>query len=160
MPRGIAITSLLTGCLLFARPSQAQVVTAPTGASFLYTDAQLAQVTSFVVEDFQCASLSGGICTGQAAAPFQTGVTIPKANVTTLSPADSFGNNRAISFAAAPGSGILTSLPAGVPFVTTILAIGDPTTGTTGQSPRSAASNPFFATGVLPAVPGNIKVKP
>jgi len=140
--------------------ADAQAVTAPSGASFSYPDTALAQVTGFLIEDFQCASLTAGVCVGQAAAPFQTGANIPKANVVTLATPDAFGNNRSVSFAAAPGSGVLTSLPAGVPFIATITAIGDPTVGATGNSPRSAASNPFFSSAVPPAAPSNIKVKP
>jgi hypothetical protein len=140
--------------------AQAQAVTAPTSASFPYTDAQMLQVTGFLIEDFQCASLVAGVCTGQAAAPFQTGATIPKANVATLNPVDAFGNNRSVALNASPGNGVLASLPAGVPFVSTITAIGDPTQGASGNSVRSAASNPFFATGVQPAAPANMKVKP
>jgi hypothetical protein len=140
--------------------AEAQAVTAPTKASFTYTDVQMSLVSGFTVEDFQCASLNAGVCVGQAAQPFQTGASIPKANVTLLATPDSFGNNRQIDLTAAPGNGILASLPAGVPFVSTILGVGDPTVGVIGNSPRSAASNPFFATAGQPAAPGNFKVKP
>jgi len=157
----LGLILVVTGCLCgSAGRVEAQAVTAPTKASFTYTDVQLSLVSGFTVEDFQCASLSAGVCVGQAAQPFQTGATIPKANVTLLATPDSFGNNRQIDLTTSPGNGILASLPAGVPFVSTILGVGDPTVGVIGNSPRSAASNPFFATGVPPVAPGNFKVKP
>lgn len=122
--------------------AQAQV-NAPTSASYFHTDVDFNQTVSVKLEFFQCGSISGGTCVNQAAQPFQTGVDIPKASITTLSTPDAFGNTRTFSLTSAPASTSLQSLPAGVPFIATLIASGDPATGA-GSSARSAASNPFF----------------
>ncbi len=131
---------LLIGILLTATVVKAQTVTAPTAATFTQADADFAASASFFLEFFQCASLSTTTpqtCVGQAAAPFQTGVTIPKANVTSVSP------TRTFSLTIAPPNGLLASMPLGVPFVATVVANGDPAQGAT-NSARSVPSNPFF----------------
>lgn len=145
--------TLAIAFLLFALPASAQVVISPTGVTFTHTATDFAVTASYREEFFQCGSLTGGVCTGRAAAPFQTGTLIPKAAVTGTAPTRNF------LFSSIPVGSPLPSLPAGVPFVTTLVAIGDPNVGGVGESGRSSDSSPFFAQGRTPAAPTNVAVQ-
>ena len=68
-----------------AVPARAQVPISPSGVSFTYDDANLCLASGFQVDFFQCASLLNGACQGQATVAMQS-VTVPKANLTTLTP--------------------------------------------------------------------------
>jgi hypothetical protein len=140
-------TALIIGAVLalFATSAQAQVVNNPKAVSFTADDATMAKSLGVHVDFFACASLdASSACVGQAAAPFQAGVDIPLPSVTLLAPVDQFGNNRQVSLTAAPASGLLASVPSGQPFVAQLFFIGDANQGA-ANSPRSAASNPFFS---------------
>jgi hypothetical protein len=145
------------GLLLMAVPARAQVTTAPTLASF--SEPATASMASVHFDSFQCGSVNAaGACVNQAAAPFQTGVDIPASAVTILTTPDANGNNMHVALNAAPGSGLLSSLPAGVPFVMTAIITPVANSGFSA-SPRSAASNPFFASVAATATPTNLIVK-
>lgn len=144
--------ALLVAFLMSAVYAEAQVVVAPTGVTFTHSATEFNRTASYREEFFQCTSVTAGVCTGRAAAPFQTGVLIPKAAVTGTAP-------RAFLFSSIPAGSPLPSLPAGVGFVSTLVAIGDPNAGATGESARSGDSNPFFAQGVTPASPTNVVVQ-
>jgi len=144
---------LLAAMTLFAVPATAQVVIAPTGTTFNHPTTEFNRTASYREEFFQCASVTAGVCTGRAAAPFQTGVLIPKAAITGTAP------SRTFLFTSIPSGNPLPSLPAGVGFVATIVAIGDPNAGATGESARSGDSNPFFAQGTTPASPTSVVVQ-
>lgn len=135
----------LCAVCLMATPAAAQVVTGPRAVSFTADDASLSKSVGVHLDFFSCVSLdSAGVCVGQATAPLQTGVDIPLPSITTLSPVDQFGNNRQVSLTTAPANGLLPSVPAGQPFVASLFLIGDANQGA-ANSPRSAASNPFFS---------------
>ena len=140
-----------------ARPAAAQVLIGPSTVLFTHADADFALTASYQVDFFQCASLSSGACQGQAVAPIQS-IAVPKASVTSFT-ADANGNNRSINLKAAPVSSVLPSLPAGVPFVLALAAVGDPNAGAVGTSADSGPSGPFFAAGKVPAVPTAARVK-
>lgn len=159
MRRFWLVCFLIFGSIGAATPAFAQTVIGPTRILFVHPDAELAVTGAYHVDFFQCASVSStGACVSQAASPFQ-GADVMKAAVVTLSPPDASGANRQIAMNAAPVSGVLGSMPAGVPFVGTLQAVGDPNAGGTGASARSAASNPFFAAGKTPASPTGVLAK-
>lgn len=156
--RSILFASL-AGLAAVAPKASAQVTSAPTTLSFTTPDTDLPKTLGYHVDFFQCGSISPqGLCVNQAGTPFQTGFDVPKAQVTTLSPVDQFGNNRSVSLTTAPASGVLPSLPNGVFFVPTVTATGDPTQGAT-NSPRSAAGNPFLENPAALTAPTGIRVK-
>ena len=132
---------------LVASQAQAQAVTGPKTATFAQPAGDIPLTLSYQLDFFQCASVTAGACVGQAATPFQSGVVIPVASVTTQAP-DANGNNRTFPLTTAPASGLLGAIPVGTPFVATLIVNGDPAQGE-GTSGRSAASNPFF----MPKVP-------
>lgn len=148
----LAVLCGVASCLCAARVAAQTPATNPSAVAFAHPDSEFAVTGSYIEEFFQCGSILAGACVNQAAAPFQTGVTIPKSGVSTLSPPVN-GNNRSINLRVAPASGVLASLPSGVGFVTMLSAIGDPAAGGTGSSARSAASNPFFQSAKTPAAP-------
>lgn len=136
-----------------AAPAIAQV-TAPVAASFSHSDADFAASTSFTFEFFQCTSIVAGQGQGCAPQPFQTGATVAKSAVTTISPVNQFGNNRQFSLT----GGLLPAAPLGVPFVATLTAVGDAAQGVS-NSARSAASNPFYL-GLRALTPaGNVRTQ-
>jgi hypothetical protein len=81
---------LLCACVFLglATMLQAQVVTSPSGLTFLHPDTDFAVTASYRLEFFQCASLVAGVCQGRAASPFQTVTSIPKTIVTGTSAPD------------------------------------------------------------------------
>jgi hypothetical protein len=139
------------------RPAAAQVLIGPSTALFAHADADFTLTASYQLDVFQCTSLVAGACQGQAVAPMQS-IVVPKANVTSFSP-DANGDNRSINLKAAPVSMVLPSMPAGVPFVLAVAAVGDPNAGAIGTTVDSGPSSPFFAAGKLPAVPTAVRVK-
>jgi len=143
-------------CLLVLGSSraQAQIVIAPTQATFPYADTDLAVTASFQVAFFQCSSVTANpVACAHAPAPIQT-VTYPKSAV------GGTAASRTLLLAAAPINGTLPAFPAGVGFVAEIAAVGDPTQpGIAGASAFSPDSNPFFGSARTPAVPGNVVVK-
>jgi hypothetical protein len=153
-----------TMLVLVAGSASAQTVIGPTKLEFTHSDADLTLTGTYHLDFFQCASITPAVppatqptCNGQATTPSQSS-DVPKASVTTLSPPDGAAN-RSISLTAPPANGNLAALPAGVPFVSTIIAVADPNVGGSGQSPRSAASNPFFSAGKTPAQPTGVVAK-
>lgn len=154
MTRRLIVALLFT---LLARPVSAQVVTGPTSLAFAHADTDFAITASYQLQFFQCASITNSVCQGQATSPMQS-VTVPKSGVTSFAP-DSNGDNRSISFTAAPVSGVLPSLPAGVAFVAALIANGDTSAGGAGSSAASAPSNPFYRTGRAPAAPSAVRAK-
>lgn len=141
-----------------AASAQAQVVTGPSQITF--SSPSHAIVAVYHIDFFQCGSIAPpgsvnpGACVGRATAPFQTGVDVPKANITGSNPV------YIIDLTTAPAVTVLPSLPAGMGFILTLTAVGDPSVGGTGQSVRSGDSNSFFRAGLVPAAPGNVTVKP
>lgn len=136
--------------LMFASFAQAQTPPiAPTQMSFTATDADVAATLSYHLDFFQCTSITAGAGVGCAAAPFQTGVDISKAGMTTA------GTTRTLSLTAAPANGLLAATPAGIPFVGTLIANGDPQLGAV-NSPRSSASNAFFGRARILAAPTGV----
>jgi hypothetical protein len=136
---------LLVACLVRAVSAQAQIVIAPTGANFTATAADFANTLSYQFDLFACTSVTAGppaLCVGQSATAFGTGIVVPVASVVPLVPPDAFGNNYTFPLNVAPVLAFLQSTPAGVGYVATIIANGNPATGSL-NSPRSAASNPF-----------------
>ena len=142
--------------VLSASHARAQAVTGPTKAVFAQPAGDIPLTLSYQMDFFQCASVTAGACVGQAATPFQSGVVIPVASVTTQAP-DANGANRTFPLNTAPASGLLGAIPVGVPFVATLIVNGDPAQGE-GTSGRSAASNPFFMP-KLPAAATTVKVQ-
>lgn len=154
-----ALALFTLSVLAVATVARAQAVIAPSKLLFKSTDADLGLTAAYHVDFYQCASVSSdGACVGQAASPFQ-GADVAKAAVVTLSPPDTSGANRQIAMSAAPVSGVLAAMPAGVPFVGTLVAVSDPNAGGVGVSTRSAPSNPFFAQGKTPASPTGVLAK-
>jgi hypothetical protein len=150
---------LALALLAVAIPASAQVVTKPTAASFTQSDAEFAASLGYHLDFYQCASVTAGACVGQATAPFQQGVDVPKALVTTIVPVAPDTNNRSFSFLVAPANQILSAAPAGIGFVVTLIVNGDPTLGF-GESARSAASNPFFQSGAPPLAVTGLRLIP
>lgn len=143
-----SILTLIVLSLVAATPARAQVVTAPTRAEFQHPDADYAVTGTYHLDFYQCASLTpAGLCQGRAAVPFSSGADIPKAAVT--------GNAtlRTANFSGGAVPGVLQSMPIGVAFVSTVIAVGDGTIGGQGQSAPSVDSNAFFARGRTPASP-------
>ncbi len=134
------------GLFLTASPVFAQSVA--TKAQFFESDTDMAALTGFQMDFFQCTAAPTGTppdCT-TAGAPFQSGVVIPKANVTTLATPDCSVtpcNNREIALNQPPANGFLASTPIGVAFKATLIAKADPAVVGAVDSARSAASNPF-----------------
>jgi hypothetical protein len=156
--RTVPYVLCLVALLSCATRVSAQTVVNPSTASFTQTPADIAATVSVQLDFFQCASLAAGVCVGQAATPFQAGALVPAASITTLATPDSFGNNRVMPLTAAPQLGLLQSAPAGVPFVATLIANGDPNLGA-GASARSAASNGFFPSARPLGVATNVRVR-
>lgn len=149
----IAIAALFT--VLLAHAGYAQSVVAPSTATFTHSDADLGITATYQVALFQCATVTtAGTCTGKAAAPFTT-ISVPKAVVTGTAAA------RVINLKAAPATGTLTGLPAGVGFVMEVSAVGDTSIpGVAGTSAPSNDSNPLFGSARTPAAPGSVTVTP
>lgn len=123
----------------------------PNALTFQHPDADFAITTGYTIEYYRCGSLStAGLCVGRATAAFQVGNTIPKAAVTGVA------NARTIDLSKL---NVFTSLPAGVPFVMALTAVGDKNAGATGDSGRSLDSNAFFALGRNPAIPDSLVVR-
>ena len=134
---------MIVALLLSSVPAAAQTtITAPTIAQFSQSDADMAVATAFHLEFYQCvAPPVNGSCT-PVSAPFQTGVDIPRAQVTTLDPPNCASLpclNRTFSLTAAPADGYLASAPAGVAFVARMM-----TKTATLSSPMSDPSNTFI----------------
>lgn len=147
---------LVAALVLSARLAAAQTVVAPTAAIFDHPDAEFAITSGYRVEFFRCNSVSPGppaVCVGRAAAPFTTGAIVPKASITGTAAA------RRINLLAAPVSGVLASMPTGVGFVGTLVALGDLSAGGFGESGRTADSNPFYASGRTPASPTGVVIQ-
>lgn len=154
---------LILTLVLLALPlaSHAQVIIAPTAATFSHPDAEFAVTGSYRLEFYQCNSVTppdatnpNGTCVGRAAAPFQTATDVPKSAVTGNASARSF------SLTTAPVNGVLSSMPAGVGFVSAIRAVADPAIpGVAGVSASAGDSNPFFSSARTPAVPGRASIR-
>lgn len=141
--------------LLLGRSAEAQIVTAPTDATFAHPDADFAITSGYRMEFFQCSSVTPGpppVCVGRASQPFQTTGTVPKTLVTGPATARHF------LFADVQGAP-LASLPVAFGFVSALVAVGDTSAGGSGESQRSGDSNPFFARGRNPATPTGLTVR-
>jgi hypothetical protein len=142
---------------LFPALASAQAVMAPTTVNFAHDDGGFAVTGSYREEYFMCSSVtvSNGVttCVGRAAQPFTTVSQVPKSIVTGTA------NARSFKFADIPAGSPLPAMPVGVPFVTTLVAIGDPVQGGAGESARSTDSNPFYGRGKVPAAVTNVVVQ-
>src|SRR5262245_26766573 len=125
--RRLAVTVLVMMCpMLFeVQSANAQVVTGPSNAVFDHPDADFNVTASYTINYYQCTSVntSTGAGVGCGSAPFSSG-SVPKANVTTTT-----SPTRSINLKAAPANGPINAMPAGVPFISKILAVGDPNAG-------------------------------
>jgi len=131
--------------------AHAQTPIAPSGMTFTATGADVAKTLSYRLDFFQCASVTAGAGVGCAAAPFQTGVDVPKVSIT------SAGTTRTLPLTTAPANGLLAATPAGVPMIATLIANGDPAQGAS-NSPRSSASNAFFGRALAVSAPSAVTV--
>lgn len=160
MRRILTLLLSLLALGLLPLSASAQIIITPTLATFTHPDAEFTNTASYNVLFFQCTSVSppdaanpNGKCNGKATSPFQT-VTVAKSAVTGTA------SSRTISMSVAPLNGTLTSMPAGVGFVSDISANGDTSIpGVSGTSANSADSNPFFGSAKVPAAPGAFSIR-
>jgi len=140
--------------VLFPLVASAQVTIAPTQASFVHADVDFNATAAYRLDFYACTSVTqAGLCVGRSSTPFQTAGQVLKSAVSGSATARTFPMS-----ALTPA--VLPSMPIGVAFVSTIIAIGDTAVpGVVGNSPPSADSNAFFAQGRTPASPAALSIR-